>query len=97
MQSVGFRETTPSPSTRDSGVLSLEVLKVRHKSGNCFVEHLQCVVLYSEQRDVEMIWASIIPVLVTYSLKNTGNFNDLEVRRNIRVLWVVCAGCSRVG
>lgn len=97
MQSVGFRETTPSPSTRDSGVLSLEVLKVRHKSGNCFIEHLQCVVFYSVQRDVEMIWDSIIPVLVTYNLKNTGNFNGLEVRRNIRVLWVVCAGCSRVG
>lgn len=86
MQSVGFRETTPAPSTRDSGVLSLEVLEVRHESGNCFVEHLQCVVPCSGQRDVEMIRDSIIPVLVTHSLKNTGNFSGLEVRRNIRVL-----------
>lgn len=55
MQSVGFRKTTPAPSIRDSEVLSLEVLKVRHELENCFVEHLQCVVPYSEQRDVEMI------------------------------------------
>lgn len=55
VQSVGFRKTTPAPSIRDSEVLSLEVLKVRHESENCFVEHLQCVVPYSEQRDVEMI------------------------------------------
>lgn len=97
MQSVGFRKTTPAPSIRDSGVLSLEVFKVRHESENCFVEHLQCVVPYSGQRDVEMIRDSIIPVLVTRNLKNTGSFNSLEVRRNIRVLWVVRAGCSRVG
>lgn len=87
----------PAPSPRDSGILSLEVLKVRHESGNCFIEHLQCVVPYSGQRDIEMIRDSIIPVLVTHNRKNTGNFNGLEVRRNIRVLWVVCAGCSRVG
>lgn len=97
MQSVGFRKTTPAPSIRDSGVLSLEVLKVRHESENCFVEHLQCVVPYSGQRDGEMIQDSIIPMVVIHNLKNTGNFNGLEVRRNIRVLWVVCAGCSRVG
>lgn len=97
MQSVAVRETAPAPSTRGSGVLSLEVLRVRHESGNCSVEHLQFLVPFSGQMDIEIIQDSIIPMVATHNLNNIGKSNNLEVRRNIRVLWVVLLGSAGWG
>lgn len=47
--------------------------------------------------DIEIIQDSIIPMVATHNLNNIGKSNNLEVRRNIRVLWVVLLGSAGWG